>query len=117
MNRGVSPMHSRNNRRADETDDDAAKSDFIRNNEMFEVDERSHNQAAQENAIDQHQAWRLPPISEPQSEKQQPGEQFHKKVADRDGRFAIGAFAPQINPGKERDVEIPGNRILAVWTV
>src|SRR5438477_2905750 len=79
---------------------------------MLEVDKCGNDQTTNEDAIDQHQSGRLAAINDPEAKEKQAGEQLHKEVANRDGCFAVGAFAPQINPGKQRDVEIPGNSVL-----
>jgi len=42
------------------------------------------------------------------------GEQFDEEVADGDRRAAVAAFALKPQPGYQRDIEIPGDRILAM---
>jgi len=84
---------------------------------MLKIDEGGDDQSADEDAIDQHKAERLMSVNSPKGEEEEAGEQFNQKIATGNGRFAVGAFATQINPGEQRDVEIPGNGVLAMRTV
>src|SRR5262245_47379067 len=57
------------------------------------------------------------PGQKPTAQEQQAREQFHQKITGGDGRAAIGAPGAQRNPGDERNVEKPGDRIAAVRTM
>src|SRR5262245_8938133 len=54
------------------------------------------------------------PESQPAAQEEQRGQQFNQKVTNRNWGPAIAAFATQVNPRKQRDVEIPWNGVLAM---
>src|ERR1019366_7497571 len=86
-------------------------------NEVLEVDEGGGDQAGQEDGIDEREPGGLVPECQPAAQEGYGGQQLEEKVADGNGRAAVPAFPVQIQPGGQRDVQIPGDGELAVRTV
>src|SRR5216683_6533680 len=97
--------------------DDAAEGDFIGDDEVLEINERRDDESGQQQTIHHRQRRRLPPDGEPTAEEGRGGQQFDPKIADRDRRAAVRAPAAKKQPGEERNIEMPGNRIAAMRTM
>src|SRR5258708_3748221 len=102
---------------AKEAHDHAADGDFVGNDEMFKINEGGDDQAREKDAIDQNQPDRLLAEHQPASQKHHAGQEFDEKIANGNGRAAVGAFAAKIKPGDERQVEVPGNGVIAMRAV
>ena len=89
----------------------SAPGDFVGQNLVIDINVTARHTESEESEGGEH----LPVITEAQhgGGEEQTGQQFHDRVADRDGAFAIGASCPQDQPREQRDVMPEGNGILA----
>ena len=98
-----------------------ADGDFVRDDEVLEVDERGDDEERRHDPIRKRQhprmgrpARRSPrPHFPPHGEKEQPGEQLHAEVAEGNPRAAIRALSAQDQPGEQRDIVVQRDLIFA----
>ena len=96
-----------------DTGQDAADSDFVRNDLMLSVNKGGSNQASEERGVNQGQPDRLSPKGEPAGAEKDGSQEFDQKITDGDRCATIAAFATKVNPGEQGDVQIPGDGVLA----
>ena len=112
-NPAVGPHQRRQNETGDDARGRAAERDLVRNDEVFEIDKRGDDQERNENPVsDRDVPWKV----QPDGEKEQRGQQFHREIAKRDPAPAIRATSAEEEPADERKILLPRNRFLARWT-
>ena len=80
---------------------------------MLKIDKRSDDQEGNKNPVgDRH----LPREHFPNCQEKERGNQFDGEIAERNFGAAICATAAKREPTEQRQVLVPGNRLLAVGT-
>ncbi len=110
-------LEARRQPRAEEAGGHPAKGNLVGNDEVLEIDEGGGHQARQETRVDQGQRQRLPARANPAAQEQQARQQLDYEIAGRNPRTAVPALGPQVNPGNQRDIQIPGNGVVTVRTM
>src|SRR5436190_23307689 len=77
----------------------AAQSDFIRDDEMLEINERGDNQTGNKQAIDKNQRHALTAKQKPTAHKRDCGQQLDQVIPNRNLGPTIAAAAFQKEPG------------------
>src|SRR5438067_5926717 len=100
----------RDNETGDDAGDRPADRDFIRDNEMLEVDEGGGDEERDEDPVrDRH----FPRESFPDAKKKERRQKLDGKITKGDASAAVRAFAAQEKPAQERDVLVPAELLLA----
>src|SRR5262245_51095889 len=97
----------RNKDRTNKTRRHPANRDLVWNYEVLEINESGNDQASQKQIVNQHQPEGLMAEREPYCQESKASQEFHQKVTYGDRRPAIPAFAAQIKPGDQRQIQVP----------
>jgi hypothetical protein len=92
---------------------DAADSDFVRNDLMLSVNEGDSDQAGEKRGVNKGQPDRLNPKGEPAGAEKDCRQEFDQKITCGDRGAAIPAFATKVNPGQQGDVQKQGDGVFA----
>src|SRR5262249_32828499 len=84
--------------------------DFIRNDEMLEVDKGGCNDEGDKSPVSDCD---LPRKRFPNDEEEESGQQFDQEIAEGDARAAIGAASAQQQPANERQILVRWNLSFA----